>query len=418
MDYYFINILCDISLLFVIRKFISDFLQKDSGKKILRNICSSMWLLGTLLANELFHTTVINLSVNFGLVFLITFTYEGKMWKKLLVSVFISVFSASCDLLSYVIMFPVLGEENYFYSFIMTVVFMMLVERVLGAVLRRGFAWQRLSREMLLLSLFPFVSAVILYCVTAMPHGAYQLTACVGILMILLLSMVLYHQLSCNLEEKWKQDILKKEVEAYRRELETMQNYDRKLQNFRHDLRHHLIELESLAEEGKNQKMSAYVREMQKSFDDGRQPVHIGECETDGLIHFLIEEAKNRQIDMKTDIKLPEGIKLSRYGLNVIMGNLLENAVEAAAAATEKQILLSMRFSRGILYVQIKNTFEGAVLIQNGMVVSPNSRKGHGIGLRSVRDLVEENHGKMELSLEGKLFVAEVMIPLADEEES
>lgn len=416
MDYYFINILCDISLLFMTRKFISDFLQKDSGKKILRNVCSAMWLFGTLLANELFHTTLINLSVNFLMIFLLALTYSGRVWKKMLVSVFISVLSASCDMLSYVIMFPVLGEENYFYSFIMTVAFMMLVERVLGAVLRRGFAWQRLSREMLLLSLFPFVSAVILYCVTAMPHGAYQLTACIGILMILLLSMVLYHQLSCNLEEKWKQDILKREVEAYRRELETMQNYDRKLQNFRHDLRHHLIELESLAAEGENQKMSAYVREMQKRFDDGRQPVHTGERETDGLIHFLIEEAKNRQIDVKTDIKLPEGIKLSRYGLNVIVGNLLENAVEAAAAATEKQILLSMRFSRGILYVQIKNTFAGAILIRDGMVVSRGRQNGHGIGLRSVRDLVEENHGKMELSVEGNLFIAEVMMPLADED--
>ena len=36
--------------------------------------------------------------------------------------------------------------------------------------------------------------------------------------------------------------------------------------------------------------------------------------------------------------------------------------------------------------------------------------KGHGIGLRSVRDLVNEQGGKMEISAEGNLFIAEVMI--------
>ena len=69
-----------------------------------------------------------------------------------------------------------------------------------------------------------------------------------------------------------------------------------------------------------------------------------------------------------------------------------------------------MRYSGGILYLQIKNTFEGTICVKNGAVVGKSKMQGHGIGLRSVRDLVNEQKGKMEISVNGNLFIAEIMI--------
>lgn len=410
MDYYLINVLCNACLLLVIRRFASDFLGTVSENRILGKMFSALWFLGTFLANEIFHITVVNLTVNLLLIFLITCTYQGKLWKKILISVFISVLSASCDMLSYVIMMPILGKENYFYSFVLTVIFMLLIERIFGMILRRGYAWQMLSKEMILLSLFPVFAAVILYCVTSMSGGIYQLVASIAIVAITILSMVLLNGLSYNFEEKWKRENLQKEVEAYRRELEMMQLSDRNFQNFRHDLRHHLIELEGMARQGENEKIGAYIQEMRTGFADGKRAVCTGEHEIDGLVNFLIEDAKSRQVDVVTDVKLPEDLELSQYRLNIIVGNLLENAIEAAAKSAERKVFFYMHFSGGILYLQIKNTFEGMICVRNGAVVGRSKMKGHGIGLRSVRDLVNEQGGKMEISAEGNLFIAEVMI--------
>lgn len=412
MDYYLINVLCNACLLLVIRRFASDFLETVKENRILEIVFSMLWFLGTLLANEFFHITVVNLAVNLLLIFLITSTYAGKLWKKILVSVFISVLSAACDMLAYAIMMPILGEENYFYSFILTVIFMVLMERIFGMILRRGCAWQMLSREMILLSLFPVFAAVILYCVTVMSGGVYQMVASIAVVAIIILSMVLFNSLSYNFEEKWKQENLQREVEAYRRELETIQSSDRNLQNFRHDLRHHLIELEGMARQGENDNISAYLQEMRTRFADGKRAVCTGEHEIDGLVNYLIEGAKGRQINVVTDVKLPEDLKLSQYRLNIIVGNLLENAIEAAAKSTEKKVFFSMHYSGGMLYLQIKNTYEGTICIRNGTVVGKSKTQGHGIGLRSVRDLVDEQKGKMEISVDGNLFIAEVMLAL------
>lgn len=412
MDYYLINVLCNACLLLVIRRFASDFLETVKENRILEIVFSMLWFLGTLFANEFFHITVVNLAVNLLLIFLITVTYAGKLWKKILVSVFISVLSAACDMLAYAIMMPILGEENYFYSFILTVIFMVLMERIFGIILRRGCAWQMLSREMILLSLFPVFAAVILYCVTVMSGGVYQMVASLAVVAIIILSMVLFNSLSYNFEEKWKQENLQKEVEAYRRELETIQSSDRNLQNFRHDLRHHLIELEGMARQGENDNISAYLQEMRTRYADGKRAVCTGEHEIDGLVNYLIEDAKSRQINVVTDVKLPEDLKLSQYRLNIIVGNLLENAIEAAAKSTEKKVFFSMHYSGGMLYLRIKNTYEGTICIRNGAVVGKSRTQGHGIGLRSVRDLVDEQMGKMEISVDGNLFTAEVMLAL------
>lgn len=71
-----------------------------------------------------------------------------------------------------------------------------------------------------------------------------------------------------------------------------------------------------------------------------------------------------------------------------------------------------MQYSGGMLYLQIKNTYEGTICIRNGTVVGKSKMQGHGIGLRSVRNLVDEQKGKMDISVDGNLFIAEVMLAL------
>ena len=205
---------------------------------------------------------------------------------------------------------------------------------------------------------------------------------------------------------------LEREVEAYKHEMELMRISNRKEQNLRHDLRHHLFEIEGLAKQGEDEKICTYIDELRRTFVDSKQMVHTGEYETDSLINYLLGNAKNHQIDVTCNIKIPEDIDVSRCKLNVIVGNLLENAIEAAAQADEKRIVLTMQFSAGILFLQIKNTYNGSVRVEGGHVLGKKSQNNHGIGLRSVQDLVREQNGSLDISVTDQFFVAEGMIPV------
>ncbi len=90
----------------------------------------------------------------------------------------------------------------------------------------------------------------------------------------------------------------------------------------------------------------------------------------------------------------------------------MENAIGAASKAEEKKIMFTMRFSGGVLFLQIKNTFEGNIRIENGKIIGKKSAINHGIGLRSVQDLVKAQNGDMDISVENELFIVEGIIPL------
>lgn len=412
MEYYLINIICNICLLFVVRQFLGDFFEFYKDKTIKRVFFSLCWFLGTIAVNELLHIPVLNLIVNIFLMLLLSSVYEGRILKKIIVCIMIAVLGAACDMLAYAVATPFLKEDDYFYSVTFTVVFLLILERILGVTIRKEKTWGIVGREMLALSGFPVMAAIILYCVTAMESGLYRFVACVCIVGISLLSVDLYNGLAINLGDRMRKEYLEREVEAYKHEMNLMRISNRKEENLRHDLRHHLFEIEGLAKQHKNEKICDYIEELRKTFTDSKQMVHTGEYETDSLINYMLDNAKSYQITVECDIKIPEDIDVSCCKLNVIVGNLLENAIDAAAKSEGKMLLLTMKYSGGVLYLQIKNTYSGRIKVENGHVFGKKSINSHGIGLRSVQDLIREQNGNIDLHVEDDFFVVEGMIPL------
>ena len=388
MEYYLINIICNVGLLFVIRQFMGDFFRFNPANRVKRELFSCCWFIGTFCVNEWFHIPVVNLAVNIMMTLLISAAYEGRVLKKILVSLMIAVLGATCDMLAYVITAPFLDNTDSFYGLVFTVTFMFIIERIMGVTIRREKTWDVVGKEMLALSGFPVMAAIILYCVTAMDSGIYRLVACICVVGISLLSVNLYNGLAVNLGDRMRKDYLEREVEAYRHEMELMHISNRKEENLRHDLRHHLFELEGLAKQGEDDKICSYIESLRQTFADSKQIIHTGEYETDSLINYLLDSAKSRNIDVVCDVKIPEDIDVSRCKLNIIVGNLLENAIEAATKAEEKKIFLTLQYSAGVLFLQIKNTYSGPVRVENGKVAGKKRTHNHGIGLRSVQDVV------------------------------
>lgn len=412
MENVVVTIFCDFCLLFVIRRLLGDFLGNVRSKSTpnVNFFLCFLWIAGTLAVDALFHVPILNLLANLGLTFLLAFPHAGSILKKLLVSILISVVSAACDLFAYLILALVLDEESYYYSFIFTVIFMLLVERGLGSVLRRGRAWKIVRREFVLMIGFPVLATVILYCITEMEGGRYKIVASIAVLLISILSIVVYERMMEKIEANWKRDLLEKRVEGYKHELETMKNSERRMQNFRHDLRHHFVEMESLAKQDKTKELCEYIHDMEKTFADSKRIVHTGEYETDSLVNFLLADAQNRGIEIDAGISMPEELNISKFKMNIILGNLLENAIEAASKAEKKKLVLKMNYSSGTIFLRIKNTYSGTILIENGKVKGKHITREHGIGIRSVRDLVEEQSGRMEISINENWFTTEILI--------
>ena len=105
-------------------------------------------------------------------------------------------------------------------------------------------------------------------------------------------------------------------------------------------------------------------------------------------------------------------LPLAQGDISVLMGNLLDNACEAAGRAPEKKI--SVRILRQGNYVSIcvENTVEAPVLAKNpGLETTKEDRSLHGLGTKNIRKIVEKYGGMMEYREEGKLFICDILIP-------
>ena len=103
---------------------------------------------------------------------------------------------------------------------------------------------------------------------------------------------------------------------------------------------------------------------------------------------------------------------ISAFDLNVILGNLTENAIEAAEQTKDKWMSVDIYYEKGMLSMEIKNSFQHELAVEKNKLLSTKEEKGHGIGLANVRKMVEKYQGFMDVSNTNQIFIVKVMLYL------
>lgn len=91
---------------------------------------------------------------------------------------------------------------------------------------------------------------------------------------------------------------------------------------------------------------------------------------------------------------------------------MLDNAIEAAdKCPTEKFIDLKVRYKRGAMFIDIKNSYDGVIVKRKNRIVTKKQNKNlHGIGLKSVEAAVNNYNGTMKLDFNEKEFKVSIML--------
>ena len=85
-------------------------------------------------------------------------------------------------------------------------------------------------------------------------------------------------------EEKHEAELLEYQMMAYRNQINVMLESVEKMKMFRHDMKHHLIELSSMAQHDKNEDMVRYLKQMEKFMLNPAEKVSTGNKEIDGVL--------------------------------------------------------------------------------------------------------------------------------------
>lgn len=182
---------------------------------------------------------------------------------------------------------------------------------------------------------------------------------------------------------------------------------------FKHDVRHNVIAMRSLLADGKYDEAAKYLDEYELSMPDDRSVCFCKHYSVNSLLQFYSQQAKNNKIEFDVNVDVPENISVSDNVISVMLGNLLENAVEAARHVDgERKITVRSICKGGSILFKISNTYSGELSQDKDGVFLSTKHSGRGIGLTSVQDIVTRNGGKLEITHKNGMFVVTVMLML------
>lgn len=211
-------------------------------------------------------------------------------------------------------------------------------------------------------------------------------------------------------EEKWKNELLERQVSMYENQFALIRESQNKLRIFRHDMKHHFIMMSEYLKNGHEDELKEYLGQEMECIGVEREYAKSGNEDVDCILNYMIERASSLGTEVTVEVKVPQEKFMPSLDLNILLGNLLENAVEALAQAENRQLNIYMKLEKGMLYLSIYNTYQ-SVKMQDGEYLSrKRDGKKKGIGIESCRRVAEKYGGKISMECEEKLFKIEVIL--------
>ncbi|MBO4652541.1 MAG: GHKL domain-containing protein [Lachnospiraceae bacterium] len=180
----------------------------------------------------------------------------------------------------------------------------------------------------------------------------------------------------------------------------------------RHDLRHHIAVLETIAESMDRQELLNYIDEFRVVHRLDDPLIYCENMTANAVIAYFSQVAVTQNTKYTVEFSLPDKVGISRNDISVLFGNLLENAIEAAVKLPEEKRLVEIKgglINEGVLAFTVENTFLSAPKRRERRFNS-TKHEGLGIGTESVRDIVERYDGKILFETNGDRFCASVMM--------
>jgi sensor histidine kinase regulating citrate/malate metabolism len=174
-----------------------------------------------------------------------------------------------------------------------------------------------------------------------------------------------------------------------------------------HDLHNHIEAIYQCLTQGDIQEAVQYCEELRTPVREISQTVWTGDKAIDYLISSKIALAEQEHIQTEVNIEYPRNTNIRSVDLTTILGNLLDNALEAAETAPEhlRFLHLTVRRINAMLIVKVENGSGEAPTQENGNLLTSKMDKAfHGWGLKSVQTAAEHYDGVINTEYTDGIF--------------
>lgn len=209
--------------------------------------------------------------------------------------------------------------------------------------------------------------------------------------------------------------IVELQTEQSKTHLDEVRSIHKEMRGYKHDFHNHLQTLKGYIEAGESERALKYIEELDYGVMNTDTLLKTGNVSVDVILSAKIAKAKSKGINVTVKANLPDNLNITDVELSIVIGNLLDNAIEACTTSTDKEpfIRVYLVMKSNMLYFSMLNS-SGDKLKKDGSLF--NSKKGgfHGFGLRRAESIIEKHGGWIKYNSEDGAFSSEFLVPAID----
>lgn len=360
-----------------------------------------------------FSNPFLNLLTNIILFFSITYIYEGFLKTRLIATFFtyttaMLVDSLVCNFIFSIVKTDQIGNIVGIPSNLLLFMVVLIFEKVFNKNKENEInVYQMVAIVFIPAGSISIIVVLFLFGYAEVP----TIMISIILLAINLIVFYLYDQLLRYYEDKIKTEILDQQNNAYKNQFEIIERSQKNTDMLKHDMKNHIIAIGNLISKDNNEEVIEYLDTISSNMDLRDEYVCSGNKHVDSILNYKIKEAKTEGIDVSVDIQIPKEFNIKPFDISVILGNLLDNAVESVRNIDNKKIDMDMKMDKSVLFIKTSNHYTGNIQKHNHYIKSTKQATGkHGLGLRSIENSIKKYNGIIDIDYNGNVFEVNVLM--------
>lgn len=213
--------------------------------------------------------------------------------------------------------------------------------------------------------------------------------------------------------------VVQKRIQRFQSDLvskyyEEIENMYRTMRMWKHNYHNHLQVMQAYIRMQQMKELESYLEDMQGEMVTMETVLKTGNVQADAILNSKIALMKHYGIPVDVTAIVPNDVGMTGTELSVLLGNLLDNALEACLKIDDPNkrfIRIYIDILKDQLYICVTNAMVGKAHSQNGVFASTKNSR-HGFGLLSIDHIVKKNKGYLNRKSEQDVFATEVMLPI------
>ena len=260
------------------------------------------------------------------------------------------------------------------------------------------------------------ISVILILYISLTANLNYNHQILLGIIVILLIAttIVMFFAFQLYSQKENQLIILEQEQNKTKTDItyyEILEEQNNNLKTYAHDAKNHLLAIKNLNE---NPKINEYISAMFERLTEYGNVCHSGNKILDVIINKYVTECNLNNIEFYFDIKNNNLVNIEYYDAVTILGNLMDNAIEATEKSTNKQIKFETDYRNNFSVITITNSCDYSPKFNTeGTIDTTKSNKRlHGFGLRSVKKAIKKYNGDIafDYDFENKNVIVTIML--------